>query len=508
MSKASRLKRKADQKKADQKARKKAQDRQTSTLSQHKQKGKTLTPPLLNMANQASMVFSSWSDDRLPEMLWAVILISNLERDSVLDIFRRVAPIIAEEFKSNTPSDHLVFPDASISHLATIDHNAFNNILDAILETPGSKGLLQTLCKFDNMPGIERWRDKLGENQAPDNWDNIIGKAILNCFDHQSEAATDCRWMRMLVVILSGKMVFQNGSDLPREILDYPNRGELRRVRPSIRAVEISIPFSQSSNTWSNNFWDYCYKNTPCAVIDNENKNNKPDFRVHLSDAFEAIRTHWKSTSLGTKTDFKHDAVFGLTLYAASICAELAMLPTSHTILGRSAIRTLAELFITMNYLVKKDATVLYKQYRSYGCGQAKLLLLKIREGAHSPNFIDPELLEQLCNEDYWEEFQNIELGNWANTDLRKMSIESDTKDTYDTYYSITSSYTHGHWCAVRNSCYTICVNPLHRFHRIPKQNFEFESDTTLDAISLFDNILSVLDKAYPSFEFRVVTTD
>jgi hypothetical protein len=303
-------------------------------------------------------------------------------------------------------------------------------------------------------------------------------------------------------------MVFQNDCDLPREILDYPNRGELRRVRPSIRALEITFPILQSSNTWSNIFWDYCYKSTPCAAINNDNNNDKPDFRVPLSSAFNAILTHWQATSLGTKADFKHDAVFGLTLYAAAICVELAMLPTSHTILGRSAIRTLAELFITLSYLVKKDNHALYKQYRSYGCGQAKLVLLKIREGTDSPTFIDPELLEQLCNEDYWEEFQSIELGNWANTDLRKMSIESDTKDTYDTYYSYTSSYTHGHWCAVRNSCYTICVNPLHRFHRIPKQNFEFESDTTLDAISLFDNILSVLDKAYPIFGFRVVTTD
>ena len=47
-------------------------------------------PPLAQM--QATL--ASWRHDRLPEMLWAAVLIGNLARDQALNTFRLVASAI------------------------------------------------------------------------------------------------------------------------------------------------------------------------------------------------------------------------------------------------------------------------------------------------------------------------------------------------------------------------------------------------------------------------------
>ena len=52
--------------------------RNESGLKDHKRYKKELNPPFL--ASGLNMTTSSWFDERLPEMLWAVLVIGNTER--------------------------------------------------------------------------------------------------------------------------------------------------------------------------------------------------------------------------------------------------------------------------------------------------------------------------------------------------------------------------------------------------------------------------------------------
>ena len=63
-----------------------------STLKDHTQHKKELNPPFLS--NGFNMTMSSWFNDRLPEMLWAVLVIGNLEREDALIFFRHVANFV------------------------------------------------------------------------------------------------------------------------------------------------------------------------------------------------------------------------------------------------------------------------------------------------------------------------------------------------------------------------------------------------------------------------------
>jgi len=63
-------------------------ERNYSTLNQHKREGKTLVPPLAQIPNLHAI---SWMNDRLPEILWAALLVTLLPREAALSIFRRAA---------------------------------------------------------------------------------------------------------------------------------------------------------------------------------------------------------------------------------------------------------------------------------------------------------------------------------------------------------------------------------------------------------------------------------
>ena len=64
--------------------------RNTTPLAGHKKVGKVLVPPFLQIPG---ISFASWSNDRLPEMLWACLVITVVPREAALELFRKIASI-------------------------------------------------------------------------------------------------------------------------------------------------------------------------------------------------------------------------------------------------------------------------------------------------------------------------------------------------------------------------------------------------------------------------------
>src|SRR5215213_8130070 len=73
-----------------------------STIKDHQHRGKTLTPPL---ATLPSLHATSWLNDRLPEMLWAALIVAHLPRPVMLRTFRKVADYVSQ-FHEDDPSIH------------------------------------------------------------------------------------------------------------------------------------------------------------------------------------------------------------------------------------------------------------------------------------------------------------------------------------------------------------------------------------------------------------------
>jgi hypothetical protein len=173
---------------------------------------------------------------------------------------------------------------------------------------------------------------------------------------------------------------------------------------------------------------------------------------------------------------------------------------------GRTAVRSLTECFITLAFLLHRDQPGLWQKYRSYGNGQAKLAFLKSFELDDSslPDYLNIPELEAMANEDAWLEFVSIDVGSWAGSDLRKMSEEAKVKHIYDKYYSWPSGYVHGHWGAIRDTSFEICLNPLHRYHRIPAIPRTSMVSVAPSALKLVNLLLDLLNSAYPTFKPRM----
>lgn len=158
-----------------------------------------------------------------------------------------------------------------------------------------------------------------------------------------------------------------------------------------------------------------------------------------------------------------------------------------------------------MAFLVRCGDDAMWKKFRSYGAGQAKLALLKHEEmTGERPRFVTLETLERLANEDYFQEYVEIDLGHWCGKDLRKLAEESGTKEDYDRYYGWASGFVHGQWGAMRDSNFTHCLNPLHRFHRVPLPFHRKLEPTLDDGLQLVNSILDDVSTAYPGFNARI----
>lgn len=464
-------------------------------IDQHEHSGKTLHAPFSKLGNK--MVFSSWTDERLPEMIWAAIIRVINGQDFALSEFRRILTFIGKHDSCEA------YSDITLSGISKLDDDLRSDLIEFITQNELTAAALSTLLLFDRLPARESWKKYLNKYSPSV---DLLMKAVGINLPHQSQEATDCRWFRLMAQVVTGK--FQIPQEMAHNLFGYPNEGDQRSVRPMIRASEIGFsPVEEKDVSWAEAFWEDGWHNTPCLALREKTENQDTDTFTEIDPdkinfIIGELEAHWENTHETTAIDAKHDAVFGLSFYVLRVLEEITLI--SKGILGRLGLRTILESYISLHYLLSKDEPELWKKWRKYGAGQAKLNALRFDFDMNPPKHINVATMDEIAGEDLWEEFLSIELGSWSGLDLRKISIKSGLKEIYDQHYSWTSGYVHGSWGPVRESCYDTCGNPLHRLHRYPARNRL--SDTTQDAAELVDAVLSDLDQAYPGFSHRLLS--
>lgn len=481
-------------------------DRNISALEHHARDKKKLLTPFSKVST--GFTFLSWKDECIPNILWACILAAHLGRRHYLDLFRRVAKNMREMFGE--------LRDKGLTHnyLATLTKQEFSRAFAPVLNDPDASRLLSALVILESPPDIGLWKAHLSAPVDKAIAGGILAKAVIECLDHQSIPATDIRWIKLVYQAITGRMHFTTKmEERIEELRFYPDRGDQSAVGASIRAMEIATRRSEHGEAKPSTvpasrhqeFWAECYQKTEC-IIDQRFDPPAMDTEKLLDDLTEVangVSLHFDESHTDAGFDSRRDAAFGLVNYAIALTFDVARAQSHIMATGRILLRTVVELFVTLRYLTFKDDPDTWAQYRSYGSGQAKLAFLKgIRED-EVPSFINLAELELLANEDKWLEFQDIDLGSWAGSDLRKMSIEAGCKDVYDKYYSWASGYSHGHWVAVRDSVFKMCLNPLHRLHRVPTAPRAMPS-VLKDCCTMVNRMLDDLSALYPSYEARL----
>lgn len=465
-----------------------------TSLQDHKKVGKQLQSGFAVVADKVT--FSSWSNERLPEMIWAAVIRVVDDQDYAISEFRRVLSFIGGHAEKERLSD------ISISGIAKLPERLREEFVGFILRSERTASALVVLSLFETLPARETWIKFLPE-KAPDV--SLLMDAVGFNLPHQSQEATDCRWLRLMAQVVSGK--FHVPREMAEEWFGYPYEGDLQKIRPSIRASEIADnPFVKKDLTWPNAFWDEAWRASPCLALIEEKEDAAGSAAklswADLSPVIDGLEYHWSSTHSTTAIDARHDAIFGIAFYVVRVLGEMTNAGVGTGVLGRLGLRTILEAHISLRYLLTKDQPELWKKWRVYGAGQAKLNALRFDELMDAPKHIDQSTIEAIAGEDIWEEFLNIELGSWSGLDLRKLSEKAEVKDAYDAHYSWASGYSHGTWGPIRESCFDTCGNPLHRLHRYPR--LKGLPDTVFDAGLLVNSVLDDLDKAYPGFSLRI----
>jgi hypothetical protein len=479
-------------------------DRNITGVKGHKRDRKKLVPPL---AQIGEIQLSSWKDAAIPNIIWACILAAHLERDQYLELFRQIVSSTREGLDN--------YEDTYITHnqIALRTDHEFEIMFAPLFGDEQIEKLLSSMLLIECMPDRALWEKKLPAPDPEMGWDTLA-MAIAQCIDHQSEKSTDIRWLKVAHKIAIGKMFFAaKMSDRIEELRLYPNKGDMRFVRPFIRSTEIAmrnLDFRKDDDgdaipSHHEEFWKECFEKTVCfPSLEYDFADLETDELVEqLKNIANELSEHFDVTTENTGIDARHDSSFGIVLYSIYLFFETALTQHHQVLSGRLVLRTVVEAFITLRFLTAKDNDTIWKQYRTHGYGRAKLAFLKNIQEEEVPEFVDLESLEELINEDLWMEFQEIDLGQWAGSDLRKMAIDGGVKDVYDKYYDLLSAISHGQWPAVRETVFTTCWNPLHRLHRIPAP--QRPKPTVLsDGASLINRMLDDLNHLYPSFKMRI----
>ena len=480
----------------------KGKKRNRSSISAHSRQGKKLVPPAVVAFEKINAQHVSWMNDRLPEMLWVSLILASFDRQ---DAFAELNRIL--EFIFNHPRK-VDMKDLTLSGISRLDEGPRSELISAITANPRTARALASLTIFDSLPAREDWASKVtSDDQSVD----LLMSAVGGTLWHQSTMATDCRWLRVMGMVVAGCIRFHSKlTELVEAIRSYPNLEpdcpEGARVRVTEIGFDSGLP---ADRTWPKGFWTEAWEKSPCVelVVPGDSVDvSVSTTRERLQGVLTALEKHWNQTHLTTEVDAKHDAVFGMAFYSLRIIRELMSFGMSSGILARLGLRTLLELRINLKYLVDQDDVALWQEWRKYGAGQAKLTSLKADDFQDPPQFIDLESLEGIASEDMWEEFVTIDFGSWTGADLRKISEQVSVKETYDKYYPWASSYSHAMWGAVRESSYRTCANPLHRLHRYPED--QALGDCLYDAVILVDDILGLVDAVYPSFTARVMESN
>lgn len=213
-----------------------------------------------------------------------------------------------------------------------------------------------------------------------------------------------------------------------------------------------------------------------------------------------------------TTQDDAYSVLTGSLVYAFKTFMEVVEHDLANTLIGRQSTRIIIEIYIMMKYLCDKEAEkpTIWSEYKAYGIGKYKLILLKMREGMGSDtNHVSEKMLDMLVNEPQLEEFTDVDLRYFDDVKIRDKAISVGEKDLYDVAYDYDSSYAHGLWGAVRESCMLVCDNVFHHFRPVADASLSQNlPDITEDCFNYLVRLILLVNERYSFPEWYIASLE
>ncbi len=233
------------------------------------------------------------------------------------------------------------------------------------------------------------------------------------------------------------------------------------------------------------------------------------------------LRERWDLWPFKAADNCVHEVVGGLLARQTTLATHLVGGPpmwTPH--IAPLVLRSMVDLRITLGWILIEPA-LRSEQFVLYGLGQTKLWIehLKTRLTERGE---DPDADGQVKAMQGWVDSQQfhflteVNVGNWAGTDLRGMAADCGCEDTYRFEYSTWSAATHNMWQHVGVYNLKPCANPLHRGgHRVPSTATPPEDlylarygarylDETFAAFDEFRGLSPICESAFERLDYEL----
>jgi hypothetical protein len=469
-------------------------------LSKLHRKNKVLLARFSEKLMPSNMVLTSWTYKIFPDNLWLAILLSKFNIKEIIDDLSR---LIANYMKECEEHKKYIFFH---SELNNISEHLFDKIFQDFLSKRQYKELLEALLLFDNLPDKQHWRKHIKKTKKDNELWNIIAETHYHASGFHSRISTSCRCFYTLCQSVTGVLKCAEGVPDPFKIIDeYINTGHAQHESLLRSGLQMDYCHFLKDVTWNENFWKECFEKTSCFLLPYEKimpKYNYPDEEIQkIQDITLKLSTFWVYYEKNTDYKFRDYAIIGMAKYAIDLCYKAIVENNNNTTESRIVLRSVTEAYINLKYLLTKDDDYLWKRYIEYGHGKAKQISTKyqnfddVKDTISTPKEILGFIAEEVKDS---ELFVDVNLGDFDNSDLRKRAEESGTKDIYDKYYDILSTFAHSQWLGVRLHSFSICGNPLHRHHlllnpfRLTNELVDITGDFYFFAKKLIDIIYSV----------------
>ncbi|MCK4817637.1 hypothetical protein KA005_17845 [bacterium] len=469
---------------AKKKKRKKAR-RPYTPLTQHQKKGSVLHSPY----NKMPFEMYDWAKDILPECLWIAALIEHFGKKEAYKFYYKFMDVIDEFWPDGNfvamglLTDFGVIPDTARKQLWS--HH------EELLVECFHKPFARVLTFYPKNPAAWLVRKDLvdrGGHVDPDVELERLRQLVANLYPRQGELATLVTALALGRLLPSCKFNAPKLDGLIKLLEKYPidcTESEKQKVESFARSLVCGTYMQKkryAAREWPKYFWRHNFDLTVCkpvnlAVEGYKSLGAEAAHRLQeiLQRNANRVRCYLESLRVQAKYDLyspeRGEILLGLFARLTRFYILMTEVPNlwAKDIAG-ILLRCLTDTAITFVYLVKCGKDEEFVQFKKYGEGQEKLLLLHLQDSYPSEKSLEGRDVESIGKELGWltPELMDIELGHWNKKDTRKLAQAAGMEKYYRLVYTPTSSDLHGSWMSLKHSNLCHCSEPLHRFHRLP----------------------------------------
>jgi len=457
-----------------------------SPLSRHKRERSKLLTPMHNLNIQQI----DWERDLLPEHLWIELLSNTYIQREWQNLYEKFLDALDKCY----PKDNIIFGFVSDFGLIPADKRKdFMENNEELVYRAFYRPMGRIITFYPEAPCYWLLQKKYLDIEKPVDLKDELGKlskSVLRLIPGKDMHTGHIRVMPLSRALKHGKIYFKRGMEIAELLPKYPGEcNEEEKYYVQSQARNMMHMFFQRDKTyserkWPKYFWNRNMELVPCVPhaieVKKETLLGEDDFKQLdklINRNSQIAMDYLEEISLKHKYDLydmeRDEILLGLFSRLTRLYVLILSNPSlwSRDIAG-ILLRCSAETAITFIYLTTKGTNDEFRAFKAYGEGKEKLLMLHLQDTYPEKKSLEGMNSEGIAEEMGWgfsPELIDIELADWTDKSIRDLALDIKFEEIYRLVYDPTSSDVHGTWISLKKSNLVRCVQPLHRFHRMPQ---------------------------------------